>query len=350
MDKTAPAEKDSNNNAGFLRLINDLIFDLSPRSQEIIKRRYGIFSEKGETLEKIGKHYNITRERIRQIIAESFKNISKKLSGESFREAEERIIFTINRNNGIIKESDVIKKFNLDGNRESNAIKFFVNCSKKIFKIEERGIMEKSWAVSREVAEQAKEIIAEAESKLKSGGKPMLGREIAGSLVKSNSAFSENQILSFLGISLRVKENKFGKWGMVDWAEISPKGTREKVYLVLKEHGQPLHFTGIAELIDEYKLSKNKTHPQTVHNELIKDKRFVLIGRGIYALSEWGYFEGTVKDVLKKILEKSVKPMNKEEIMEEVMKIRKVKKATIAINLNNSEFFEKQRNLYSVKK
>jgi hypothetical protein len=76
----------------------------------------------------------------------------------------------------------------------------------------------------------------------------------------------------------------------------------------------------------------------------------VLIGRGIYALSEWGYFEGTIKDVLKDILEKSRTPLDKEEILSEVLKVRKVKKNTVLINLNNEHMFERRDNRYTLRR
>ena len=131
--------------------------------------------------------------------------------------------------------------------------------------------------------------------------------------------------------------------------EINPKGTRERIYLVMKEHKKPLHFTKIAKVIDDLGISKRKSHPQTVHNELIKDERFVLIGRGIYALREWGYSPGAVKDVLEDILRKSGQHMSKEEIMTEIMKFRKVKKTTVMINLNNNIKFVKHGNKYALK-
>ena len=120
--------------------------------------------------------------------------------------------------------------------------------------------------------------------------------------------------------------------------------------MVLKESKKPLHFKEIAKLIDQYKLSDKKAHPQTVHNELIKDDKFVLIGRGIYALQEWGYKRGTIKEVLKDILKNSKKPLTKEEIFSEVLKLRKVKKATVMINLNNPNLFKKIGNTYTLKK
>jgi DNA-directed RNA polymerase delta subunit len=274
----------------------------------------------------------------------------KKTESPVFRQAEEEIIFTIDQNNGIIGEADVVSKLNLDGHPESNAIRFFAECSKRIIEVSEKDFIEKSWAVSLEAVKSAKNVIIAAEQFLSAKGEVMTDEEIFSGLVREFPDASKKQVLNFLAIASRVKKNKFGKWGMIGWSQINPKGTREKVYLVLKEYGKPLHFSAIAGLIDQYGLGKRTAHPQTVHNELIKDGRFVLIGRGTYALKEWGYFDGTVKDVLKSILEKSAKPLTRGEIMKEVMKMRKVKQATVAINLNDSKVFLKQEDLYSIKK
>ena len=119
--------------------------------------------------------------------------------------------------------------------------------------------------------------------------------------------------------------------------------------MIIKEFGKPLHFRDIAKKIDQYRLNKKKTHPQTVHNELIKDKNFVLVGRGIYALVEWGYKKGTVKDVIEEIIKNSSKALNRKEILEKVLTVRQVKESTIVINLNN--YFSKSKNgTYSIKK
>jgi hypothetical protein len=96
-------------------------------------------------------------------------------------------------------------------------------------------------------------------------------------------------------------------------------------------------------------LSEKKVHPQTVHNELIRDKRFVLVGRGTYALREWGYEEGTVKDVILNLLKKAGGFLSREKIYEQVLEKRKVKKATIAVNLADRKFFEKKADGYQMK-
>ena len=333
----------------FFGLVNNLIANVPKRSQDIIRKRFGLMEDKGQTLEQIGEAYGITRERVRQIVADVLKNIAARSDSLDYKKLEDKLVFTIEQNNGIIKEDDIVRKFNLDGAREANAIRFFAQCSKRIVSVFEKGVIEKSWALSRDILADIMKTSQEAEKLLLKAKKPLTGEEISRELANS-SGFSREKLLSFLTVLRKIQKNKFGKWGMAFWNEINPKGTREKIFLILKETGAPLHFTEIAKLIDKYGLGKRNAHPQTVHNELIKDQRFVLIGRGTYAIGDWGYSEGTIKEVLKDILEKSEKPLPKEEILEKVFKIRKVKKTTVMINLNNSKIFEKHNNLYSVKK
>jgi DNA-directed RNA polymerase delta subunit len=196
---------------------------------------------------------------------------------------------------------------------------------------------------------QLKKTLIEAEKIISQEKKLFTDEEIVENLALLFPEFPKKKILNFLKASAKIKKNKFGKWGMKHWPEVTPKGTREKVHLILKEHKKSMHFTQIADLIDKFELGKRKAHPQTVHNELIKDERFVLIGRGIYALKEWGYSEGTIQEVIKNILQEKKRPLKKEEIIKEVLKIRKVKKTTISINLNNSGVFERVDETYTIK-
>jgi hypothetical protein len=332
-----------------LALSDDLLADLNPRSREIIQRRFGLLDDRAETLDKIGKRYGITRERVRQIISEALKSICAKTNNKSFLEAQERIIFTINQNNGIIQVNEIIEKFNSDGLQEANAIKFFAFCSKKITEAQDKGIFEKIWITTESVLPEVRNLLAEAEKIISQKNNLFTDNEIADLLSPIFPDFSAKKILNFLKISVKIKKNKFGKWGLKHWDQITPKGTRERVHLILKEHSRPMHFTEIAELIDKFQLGKRKAHPQTVHNELIKDERFVLIGRGIYVLREWGYFEGTIQDVIKTILIEKNKPLKKEEIIQEVLKIRQVKSTTISINLNNPRIFKKLGEAYTLK-
>ena len=113
---------------------------------------------------------------------------------------------------------------------------------------------------------------------------------------------------------------------------------RDLAYLVMRRHGSPMHFREVAGSIKQF--LKEKAHDQTVHNELIKDRRFVLVGRGLYALNEWGYQPGVVRDVIRAVIAKHG-PLTKDELIKKVREERHVKDNTILINLHNKKHFKK---------
>ena len=337
-----------NQTSRFFDMVAELISVLPERSREIVKKRFGLSKEKSMTLEAIGMEYGITRERVRQIITDAVKNILK--NEDKFGEVEDALIFTIEKNNGIMKEKDAAKKMAISGWKEINAVRFVAFCSRKIQIVEEKGKISPSWTLSKKILEDIKKLEKATLDILEKEKKLLEDEEISEKLVRELSGLEKKQILAYLDVLLLIQKNRFGRWGKSSWTEVNPKGTREKVYLVLKEEKKPLHFTEIAKLIDKHNLGKRKAHPQTVHNELIKDDRFVLIGRGIYAMREWGYSEGTIKDVITGILKKSGRPMKKEEILEKVFSEREVKKTTVMINLNNAKLFDRKKEYYALKK
>ena len=143
----------------------------------------------------------------------------------------------------------------------------------------------------------------------------------------------------WLRISKNIGKNPLGEWGQAHSQNVKTKGVRDFAYLAVKKHGSPLHFREVASLIE--KMFNRKAHIATTHNELIKDKRFVLVGRGLYALKEWGYQTGIVKDVIKEILKKNG-PMTRDEIISKVKKERYVKDNTIVVNLQDSRYFKRR--------
>ncbi|MEK7499646.1 MAG: HTH domain-containing protein, partial [Patescibacteria group bacterium] len=161
----------------------------------------------------------------------------------------------------------------------------------------------------------------------------------------------DTHIRAALQASKHISKTAFGDWGLIGWAETSPRGVGDKAFAVLRRKGEPAHFRDITVMINDAAFDQKKANPQTVHNELIKDGRFVLVGRGLYGLKEWGYMAGTVADVLESILAKSDVPMSKQALVEEVLKQRMVKKNTILLSLQNtSRFTKSEKDLYTLKK
>ena len=161
----------------------------------------------------------------------------------------------------------------------------------------------------------------------------------------------DSAVHSCLEVSKDFKKNLFDKWGLHEWRSVNPRRMRDKIYLVMQKDAEPLHYKKIAERINEEKFDNKVAHPATIHNELILDERFVLIGRGIYALQEWGYKPGVIADVIADVLEEAGRPLTKEEITIEVLKHRVVKEGSINLTLSDRNRFEKvSGNRYVVKK
>ncbi len=333
--------------------MNAFLERLPERSQAIVKARFGIGGGKAKTLEEIGSLYSITRERVRQVICSALEQLKKALLHEErFAIISKTVESTLAKKNGIMVSDELVKTLSHGNKSEAGAILAFLEAlptilSEKLSSDHEKVYFLKDFSLElwQDMKEGTKEILSNMKETVSS-------EELYALFTKKyGKKFSYEHYLNFLKVAKDVKQNVFGRWGLSTWSDIKPRGTREKAYLVLKTGGKPLHFREIARLIDEHGLhqKKRQSHPQTVHNELIKDKRFVLVGRGIYALAEWGYKKGTVKEVIEEILAGAKKPLAREEILEQVLKVRQVKKSTIIINLNT--FFERvAKNTYVSKK
>jgi hypothetical protein len=336
----------------FAPALEQFLGRLPLRSRDIIAARFGMHGKDLQTLEEIGRAYNITRERVRQVIGSALGSLAQESEHPTFVQISLRIQSTLKEKSGIIHAEEFLTKLAPMGGKERGSLLAFVEClsiveeqkavkeREKIYVLKDFSLVE--WA---KVKDSAKTILAEANQALDQEG-------LFDRYTEKHDTISRQELFDFLSVAKDVCQNVFGKWGLAGWSDIKPRGTREKAHLVLKMAGKPLHFREITTLIDSYGLhssKKRKSHPQTVHNELIKDKRFVLVGRGIYALSDWGYKKGTVKEVIGEILTRMKKPLSREEVLAEVLKIRQVKRSTVIINLNT--FFHRVgKNAYTVKK
>ncbi len=333
----------------FSSTLQSILERLPIRSRSIVEARFGISTGTPKTLEEIGKSYEITRERVRQVIGSALGFLSHEKEHPSIGQVVDSIEKTLNDHHGVMRAEDLLDKLSLQSKKERGALLAFLEAlsvvkEEKATKEYERLYRLKDFSLThlQDIKEVTKKILVEVDDALES-------KQLYARFKKVRADVSEQELFDLLSVTKEMKQNVFGKWGLSGWSDIKPRGTREKAHLVLKTAAKPLHFREIANLIDSYGLQKKKqSHPQTVHNELIKDKRFVLVGRGIYALSEWGYKRGTVKEVIMDILRISGKPLSREEVLAEVLKIRQVKKSTVIINLNT--FFARiGKNAYTIK-
>ncbi|MFA5076671.1 MAG: sigma factor-like helix-turn-helix DNA-binding protein [Patescibacteria group bacterium] len=364
----------------FVNLLTELFNHLSPREKDVLSRRHRLTKGlvRRETLEKIGQEYQITRERVRQIERDGIKKLKEKVarsdkSGHLGR-VEQAIGHFLKKYGGAMEEGHLLDQLiNFFGMTKDevleedmvyhkHSLSFIISqlLADKFEKMESGDHYNTAWKLKGAPWELVEDVIEQLVKILEKESKPLTKEEFLQRVrkedfyqeIKSKLAVHlpdfeqelldlDEAILSYLKTSKKIKENLFGHIGLSHWQTISPKRMNDKIYLVMKQSGKPLHFTEIASLINQAGFDHKKALPATVHNELILDKRYVLIGRGIYALKEWGYEPGTVSDVIITIFKQVGQPLSKEEIVNKVLEQRKVKRATINLALMDKSKFQK---------
>lgn len=328
----------------YSQLYAKLTKNLSPKTKDIFDRRFGVKTGSPETLESIGNKFKITRERVRQIEEAGFNSI-KKNNQETIDKVLSEFVSYFDKNGGFKKEEAVLEE--LGGKRNKPYVLFLLTLGNQFSRVCEKKDFHYFWSILPDAKNKIKETLNVLVSDMEEFGKPVTKEEFYANFASKNGMTNEAAD-SYLEVSKNIQKNKDGKLGLITWPEIKPRGVKDKAFVVFKNHGKPLHFMEVAKMIDKlnhnYNQPNKKTYAQTVHNELIKDSRFVLVGRGTYALAEWGYIPGTIKEVIVKVLQDKNSPAHKDEIVKDVLAQRMVAKNTILMNLGNKKLFDKDGN------
>jgi hypothetical protein len=308
------------------------------REREIIARRFGLFDRR-ETLEQIGELLGITRERVRQL--EKVVIIKLRASGEALphvTEIQSIVIDQLHKMGEAARISDLTAKLIKTNTRlDQSRVAFLATLCPQLTTLEENDLFYLSVGVTS--VRKEKQLKADANKVvdvIKKLGEPTTIDIIA----KAANITNPKQAEALASISKQLATLN-GRWGLVKWPMVNPKNIRDKIYVVLKENGKQMHFSEIAEAIKKSDFKRKAVTTQAIHNELIKDSRFVLIGRGIYALNEWGYKKGTVADIITEVIKEAGKPLHRDEIVKRVLKSRIVKETTVLLNLQGKSKFKR---------
>jgi predicted Zn-ribbon and HTH transcriptional regulator len=329
-DKPAPQTLDIE------KIIQDVLATIDRESErEIISRRF-----RKETLEQIGELLGITRERVRQLE----KAVMQKLRASAEKdlphidEVQAQFIEVLLATGKVARITDLSSHLTDENTRLDQArVSFLAQLSPKLAVIEDNDRFHHAAGQNSEhnakaIQTQVEKIIEAIKKIGEPAGIDVIAEKVADKDVK------HVQALSSISKDVATLNNR---WGLVKWPMVNPKNIRDKIYVILHENGKPMHFNEIAKAIKDSSFKRKDVTTQAIHNELIKDKRFVLIGRGIYALREWGYDKGTVADVIAKVLKKAGEPLHRDEIVKRVLKSRHVKETTILLNLQGKPQFKR---------
>jgi len=311
------------------------------REREIISRRFGL-NDRKETLEQIGELLGITRERVRQL--EKAILIRLKMAAESGMPEVERVekhfIRHLSEMGRAAKLQDLADRVKQDDNKHARAhVAFVAELAPNLTVLNENDHYHHGVAIREHHADE-KSLRNKVDGVVKSVKEHGQAIELEELHEKVGKYEHPDHTRALASLSKNLA-NLRDSWGLTKWPTVNPKNIRDKIYVILHDNGKPMHFSEIADAIKDSDFKRKDVTTQAIHNELIKDKRFVLIGRGIYALSEWGYSKGTVSDIISDILKKEAAPLHRDEIVRRVLKHRHVKETTILLNLQSKPQFKR---------
>jgi hypothetical protein len=324
--------------------VNDILGVIDQeREREIITRRFGLLDRR-ETLEQIGELLGITRERVRQL--EKAILIRLKIAAEegkvpAVHDIERLIIRDLSETGRVARVSDLTDRISgkvSETNSLSRAhVAFVAELAPQLVVVGENdnyhhAVAIKEYGDEKKIKANVDEIV----KTIKKHGEPISIEGLHQQLRYENPT-QVGALASISKLLAHLKDN----WGLAKWPTVNPKNIRDKIYVILADNTKPMHFSDIAKSIKESGFKRKDVTTQAIHNELIKDKRFVLIGRGIYALDSWGFSKGTVADIITDVLKTAGEPLHRDEIVKRVLKSRQVKETTILLNLQSKPQFKR---------
>ncbi|RWZ78621.1 MAG: hypothetical protein EOT05_02620 [Candidatus Microsaccharimonas sossegonensis] len=311
------------------------------REREIITRRFGLYDRR-ETLEQIGELLGITRERVRQLekaILIRLKIAAEDGKTEAVTTLEKTFIRTLSEVGRVARTQDLADKLygRITNQQERAHVAFIATLAPGLTVIDENDNYHSAVGIAEYGDEKKMRAeIDEIVKTIKEHKEPLSLDQLHDALHYEHPS----HVSALASISKQLAHLR-DSWGLIKWPTVNPKNIRDKIYVILSENKKPLHFSEIAKSIKDSSFKRKDVTTQAIHNELIKDKRFVLIGRGIYALDNWGYSKGTVSDIIAQVLRDSSEPLHRDEIVKRVLKSRQVKETTILLNLQSKPQFKR---------
>lgn len=330
-----------------------LFKELPARDVQVLEMRFGLNKHDKHTLESIGGEFGVTRERVRQIENSAIDRIFK-LASSDLKSINKLAHGILTAHGGILLKNHLLRNLlaEIDSNSEAdmNYLELALMTSRDITTVHNTIQFHPYYHLSEIGTGTLPGVTRIIINKLKKKNDSIGTEELQKSILsEANISLTEETILNIAKISKDLKTAEDGKIGLFKWAHINPRNIHDKIVFVMKQYGKPIHFNDLTNAIRAKTFDSKIINVQAVHNELIRDKNFILIGRGIYALSEWGYKPGTVADVITDIL-KEHGPLDKEDILDKVLEVRQVKKITILLNLKNKDLFARVgRSTYDLK-
>lgn len=340
--------------------LKDVLKYCKPKEQLVLLKKFWLLTGKEIPLQRIGKDYNLTRERVRQIETQALMRFRRLIVGnDNYIKVLEESKKILDANGGILIEEQLIAKI---VNKQMfeftpQEIKLILVSDFDISYLKRNKLIFKSFYKDPIYEDLLSTMVVFIKSYFEK--KPQaediyeFTERLKSEFVKKNPSVTYlTNDLFYLSFFTTIRGIKVfdGKIGLATFTEVNPKTIRDKIVYTLNRINKPVHYQELPAKIMEWFPKKN-IKVNTVHNELVKNNHlFVNMGLGIYGLKARGFEGGVVKDIIIRILTKAWRPMSVKEISKDLLKEKMVSPNTVLLNLQKykENFKRVDKGVYSL--
>lgn len=329
------------------------------RMSMIIKKRFGLTDGVKHTLEEIGREEGLTRERIRQIQVKAMRRLAYPRS--AFRKLmQSRITDWLASRDGVVDETEANKHFlTTEGfdKYDGSSVLDLADEMRLISKAARKGVVVYPIALA---GIKPNEILAKAEKVLSDSEDALSIDEIRNRIRLTTETFKYpatpkmqpevflKKLFALIPTINKVDGEEGKLYALHSNEKYFPRHRSNVIYKVMKAGEKPLHFTEVAQKVNDLKIVNKELDARNALNILIDDKRFAHTGiRGTYGLTEWGLRRELLPKLIEECMNKAGYPLSMDQIFHYVSKYKYTKKGNInAILSSNRKFCSLRRGLY----
>ena len=323
--------------------LKDVLQYCKPKEQLVLLKKFGILTWKEIPLQRIGKDYNLTRERVRQIETQALMRFRRLIVwNEKYTKVLDEAKVILESSGGVLAEDDIIAKLVNKGifDFSSQEIKLILVSDFDISYLKRNKYINKCFYIDNLFEDFLTNMVVYMNDYFDKRAESVDLYEFIDVLKTEFTkkydyiTFLKNDLfyINFFAC-VRGVQVFDGKVWLATYPDVNPKTIKLKILYTMKRINKPVHFQELPAKITEYFPQKG-VKLNTVHNELVKNNDlFVNLGLGIYGLRSRWYEGGTVMEIIIRIFKKNNRPMNVKEISKELLKEKMVSPNTILLNL-----------------
>ena len=234
---------------------------LQDRASDVIMNRFGLTSDgKRKTLEEIGKKYNITRERVRQVEDAALNSIKKSEAYKMEQAVFEELKQLMHKLGSIVAEHEFLPYISKD-EATQNHIHFFMVLGDAFKKHREDDHFHTRWSVDNGMTEKVHDALRKLYASLKDEDlipETEMIKKFFEQMKDVSEHYRDEEIAKrWLSMSKAIAKNGLGEWGKASSPNIRTRGVKDYAFLVMRRHGSSMAFKRVASSISKTFRKKN---------------------------------------------------------------------------------------------